>query len=106
VRLVVIESPYAGDVERNVAYARRALRDCFTRGESPAASHLLYTQIFNDDYPEQRRWGVEAGHAWIRVADAVAVYDDYGISKGMQQGIAAAEKHGIPIEYRKINGDT
>jgi hypothetical protein len=26
-RLVILESPYAGDVEANVAYARRCLRD-------------------------------------------------------------------------------
>jgi hypothetical protein len=43
-RRVIIESPYSGDVETNVAYARAALRDCLSRGEAPLASHLLYTQ--------------------------------------------------------------
>lgn len=41
-RRVVIESPYAGDVERNVRYARASLSDCLRRGEAPLASHLLY----------------------------------------------------------------
>ena len=38
-RLVVVESPYAGDVEANLAYLRRAMRDCLLRGEAPFASH-------------------------------------------------------------------
>ena len=33
-RLVILESPYAGDIERNVAYARACLRDSLLRGEA------------------------------------------------------------------------
>ena len=43
-RLVIFESPYAGDVEANTEYARRCVRDSLMRGEAPIASHLLYTQ--------------------------------------------------------------
>src|SRR3989344_992162 len=32
-RLVILESPYAGDVELNVAYARDCLHDCLMRGK-------------------------------------------------------------------------
>ncbi len=35
-RLVIIESPYAGAVETNVAYARAAVRDSLLRGEAPS----------------------------------------------------------------------
>ena len=54
--LVIIESPYAGDIKANIAYARRAVRDSLERGEFPIASHLLYTQpgILNDDIPSER----------------------------------------------------
>ena len=41
-RRVILESPYAGNVEENVAYARAAVRDSLLRGEAPIASHLLY----------------------------------------------------------------
>lgn len=41
---VILESPYAGDVERNLTYARECVRDSLSRGEAPIASHLLYTQ--------------------------------------------------------------
>ena len=52
--LVVIESPYAGDVERNLTYVRRAMRWCLDKGLDPFASHLLYTQdgVLDDDDPE------------------------------------------------------
>lgn len=44
-RLVVVESPYAGDVKRNEEYARRAMADCLARGEAPFASHLLWPRF-------------------------------------------------------------
>ena len=32
---VIIESPYAGDVEKNLRYLRAAMHDCLMRGEAP-----------------------------------------------------------------------
>lgn len=103
-RLVILESPYAGDVERNIAYARRCVRDALTRGEAPIASHLLYTQdgILNDDVPAERSLGINAGLAWRAVAQASVVYVDHGISKGMEYGIEAAKAAGIPVEFRTL----
>lgn len=103
-RLVIIESPYAGDVEANVDYARAAVRDSLGRGEAPIASHLLYTQpgVLDDDKPEERQWGIDAGLAWRTVAEATIVYTDKGITKGMKYGIAKAEADGKPVEYRTL----
>lgn len=102
-RRVVIESPYSGQVQRNEEYARAAMVDCLSRGEAPIASHLLGPQVLNDLNPAQREIGISAGHAWIPVTDALVVYEDYGISSGMAQGIAfAAQQEGVEIEYRKI----
>lgn len=105
-KLVILESPYAGDVKRNVEYARKCIRDSLSRGEAPIASHLLYTQpgILNDDIPEERQWGIDAGLTWKVVADLSVVYTDYGVTKGMEYGIKAAEEAGIPVEYREILG--
>lgn len=106
--LVVIESPFAGatpdEVERNIAYARAAVRDSLMRGESPIASHLLYTQddILRDDIPSERTLGIEAGLAWLRAANLSAVYQDRGISRGMKQGIERAQEFGIPVTYRNL----
>jgi len=101
---VILESPFAGDVERNIEYARACVRDSLSRGEAPIASHLLYTQpgILDDDIEEERMWGINAGLAWKDAADLHVVYTDYGITRGMQYGIDYAVENKIPIEYRKI----
>jgi hypothetical protein len=103
-KLVILESPFAGDVERNIAYARACVRDSLSRGEAPIASHLLYTQegILDDTIPHERQWGIDAGLAWKAVAHASVVYIDHGITRGMQYGIDAAKAAGIPVEFRKI----
>lgn len=101
-RKVVIESPFAGDVERNVKYAKLCLADSLKRGEAPFLSHLLYTLVLDDNEPEQRKQGIEAGLEWGKEADLRAVYVDYGISEGMKLGIEAAKKLRQPIEYRRI----
>ena len=104
-RLVVIESPYAGNVEDNERYARACMADSLARGEAPFASHLLYTQqgVLDDTSPAERDLGMRAGFAWGVGADAVAVYTDRGISAGMRAGIERAEAIGLPIEYRRLD---
>lgn len=106
-RLVIVESPFAGDVEANIQYARRCVRDSLSRGEAPIASHLLYTQqgILDDDIPSERQWGIDAGLAWRGVAEASVVYVDRGISKGMEYGMAAAKEAGMPVEIRSIGDE-
>ena len=104
-KLVVVESPYAGEIDENVTYARACVRDALSRGEAPIASHLLYTQpgILRDEIPSERQWGIDAGLAWRSVAHATVVYTDRGISGGMRYGIKAAEDAGIPIVYRRLH---
>lgn len=101
---VIVESPFAGDVERNIRYARAAMRDCLLRGETPYASHLLYTQegVLDDEVPEDRELGIRAGFHWREVAEKTVVYQDFGISRGMQFGIEDAARRGCPVEYRTI----
>jgi hypothetical protein len=103
-RRVILESPYAGDVEANVAYARWCLRDCLIRGEAPIASHLLYTQpgVLDDKVPGERALGIEAGLTWGTEAEATVVYTARGISSGMKYGIERAKKEGRPVEHRNV----
>ena len=103
-RRVVLESPFSGDIRANLAYARACLRDCLLRGESPVASHCLLTQegVLNDADPIERAVGINAGHAWMHVCDAVVVYTDLGISEGMKAGINSALFHGIAVEKRSL----
>lgn len=105
-KLVLVESPYAGEVERNRLYAKLALRDSLLRGEAPFASHLLYTQMLHDTVPDNRRVGIEAGLAWGAMAQLTAVYEDYGVSKGMQLGIESAIALNRPVEARRLPRET
>jgi hypothetical protein len=103
VRRIILESPYAGDVDANVAYARACVRDAVMRGDAPIASHLLFTQpgILRDELVAERKLGIAAGLAWVGAAEAMVLYIDRGISPGMQQAREIAELAGIPVEERR-----
>jgi hypothetical protein len=105
-RLVIVESPYAGEIVTNVRYARAAVRDCFLRGEYPIASHLLYTQvgILDDHDKAERALGIEAGLAWGKAASRSVVYTDRGITDGMKLGIERATLEGRVVEMRTVPG--
>lgn len=101
---VIIETPYAGNIELNLQYLRACLHDSLKRGEAPYASHGLYTQpgVLRDHLPLERAFGIRAGFAWREVAELTVVYADLGISKGMQYGIDDAIKCGCVIEHRML----
>lgn len=99
---VLLESPYSGEVDRNIQYAKQCMLDSIKRGESPMVSHLLYTQVLNDDIIEQRIIGIQAGHSWMDCVETVVVYADFGISGGMARAIGLASSKGIPVEERRI----
>ena len=101
--LVIIESPYAGNVEANKAYLKRCVLDSLSRGESPYASHGFFTQFLDDLKPDERTLGIEAGLAWSKVADYVAFYVDRGMSNGMNYAMEQHKKAGRRIEIRKLD---
>lgn len=107
---VVLESPYAAPTEagvaENVAYAKRAAMDCLKRGEAPIASHLLWPQegLLREAEPAERALGIQAGFAWMPSAELVVLYVDRGISGGMANARLFAQKIGIPVEERRLDG--
>lgn len=105
-RKVIVESPYAGDVETNLRYLRACLRDCLLRGEAPFASHAIYTQpgVLDDKNTAEREHGIVAGFTWRKAADATVVYTDLGMSNGMKYGLTDAAQAQCPIEFRSLPG--
>jgi len=103
-KLVMLESPFAGEVEENIEYARKCMAHSLSLGEAPIASHLIYTQkgILDDDIQAERDKGIAAGLYWGHQADMIAVYTDRGISGGMQQAIDHYSALGKAIEFRQI----
>ena len=96
---VILESPYAGNIKRNVAYAEMCLKDSLNRGEAPLASHLLYPRVLNDKKKKERRMGIDAGLAWMKCADLHVFYIDFGYSEGM---LYAKAHSNLKIEERRI----
>ena len=101
-KLTVVESPFAGDIERNIRYARLCCLDCIRRNEMPYASHLLLTQVLDDTIGAERALGMSVGFAWAEHGELIAVYEDFGISGGMRAGIANAIARSQAIEYRRL----
>lgn len=100
---VIIESPYAGNVKRNIEYLKLCMKDCIKRGEVPFAGHLLYTQVLDDNIQEERNLGIQFHLEWIKFCDKVIVYDDFGISDGMMKGIEFAKECNKEIIYRSLD---
>lgn len=88
-KLVAIESPLAGDFERNRRYALWCAYHCRTLGEAAYASHLFYTQFLDDESADDREFGIAAGLLWSAHADFRAFYVDLGMSPGMHRALQA-----------------
>ena len=72
------------------------------RGEAPFVSHLLYTQVLEDNLPEDRELGMQMALLWATKAEFTAVYKDFGISAGMERGIEHAKSYHRDIMYRNL----
>jgi len=100
--IVIVESPYAGDVEANLAYARQACANCLGRGEVPYASHLFFPQFLDDLAPAEREMGMTAGYAFWGHAKLITFYTDRGWSGGMKRAFERVTKLGAAWETRSI----
>lgn len=107
-RRVYIETPYNAPtpegIVRNIKFLWACMLDSVSRGEAPFASHAVYTQFLSDRIPEHRDIGIECGLAWAQVgAEATVLYENLGISEGMERGIRVARYEGRPVESRKLD---
>ena len=64
-------------------YAQKLTRLAIENGFAPVTVHLYLTQIYNDDIPDERRQGLEAGQAILRQCKYVLVGNAKGYSGGM-----------------------
>lgn len=96
--LLYIISPYAGDIQGNVAFAIRCCRMAIRQGYTPIAVHLLYPQILNDQDPAERAVGLELGLDILRHCSAAWVCGTR-VSQGMEGEIQTAQQLGIPVQY-------
>jgi len=114
--IVVLESPYSGDIPLNVAYAQRAMFDARCRGETVIIPHLLWTQHhlapnhFVSDYTDKFLLSANGGRdiafeqikALREIADCVVFYVDRGYSSGMLLAKKHCQEKGIYFKERKL----
>lgn len=118
-RFVSIESPFHSEdediIRRNICYAIQATKHAaIEHNEIGYPSHLIYTQLANGgnhyyvgDHIEDK-WGVGRDKTIAftnnlrQRADYIVLYTDFGISRGMQFAIDAAEAKGLEVVERRL----
>lgn len=98
-QVVYIASPYAGDTDANIAFAKQAALYAMSKHYVPFVPHLQFPAFLNDNIPSQRTLGIQANLELLRRCDELWVFDYKGISAGMQQEITYANQHSIPVKY-------
>lgn len=95
-KLIYMASPYAGDIEKNTKFAKRACRHVMNEGHAFFAPHLLYPQLLNDANPQERQAGLAMGLAVLPRCDELWCYGEH-ISHGMLLEIQEADRLGISV---------
>lgn len=99
-RRIIIESPYAGDIEHNLAYLDLCIQDAVSRGETPYASHKVLPGALSE--ATQREVGIACGYEWWGAADEVVFYTDLGWSPGMYKALYRAQDLAMPYTIRTL----
>ncbi|MFP3153616.1 hypothetical protein LQZ18_04155 [Lachnospiraceae bacterium ZAX-1] len=97
--IAYICSPYRAkndeELTRNIEYAQELQRDALLKGYAPIVPHLSLTQSLDDNDPQERKIGIDAGLELLEICDGILVGDRYGISEGMEAEIKKAEELGF-----------
>lgn len=100
-RTCYICSPYRAkteaELDNHIDYAQEITSKAMAAGLAPITPHLYLTQVTNDEIPEQRARGLEAGQALLLLCDCLLIGNRYGVSAGMQAEIKLAEQQGVAI---------
>lgn len=115
--VVFIESPYSGDIDRNMRYLALCMADAaLLFDECPYASHGLMTQhprakaTFVSDYDAKwnvvtRDGAIEMSHRIRHRSDRTVFYVDRGWSRGMLAAKEYCEANNLPYSVRALKID-
>lgn len=96
-KIIYIASPYAGDVKKNIEFAKEASQYVITTGNAFFCPHLLYPQFLDDNNPEERKLGLNMGKQLLLKCDELWAFGNR-ISQGMFEEIEFARQHDIPVK--------
>ena len=100
-RRAYICSPLSGNISGNIENAKRYARYIFKCGMAPVIPHF-YALVLNDEIPDERKLGMQAGISLLWVCDEVWVFGNQ-ITDGMKKEIRFAEKLNIKVRYISEN---
>ena len=96
-KFIYISAPLRGDVETNIAYAKKKAREVFEEGHIPICPHLIFASIADPKNPEEDKKAMDMCLHLIDRCNEVRVYGTEW-TEGMWQEIHYAEKQKIPIK--------
>lgn len=97
-KYVFVCTPYTGNIEVNIAFARQACFYAICCGYTPFAPHLVYPDIIPDNDPGWRAVGISMGCDWLAMCDELWACGP-GLTAGMRTEIDYANDMGIPVRY-------
>ena len=95
-KLIYVASPFSGDVEKNIEYAREACRAVMNCGHAFFAPHLLYPSFLDDTVPEERKRGMDMGLKALARCDELWAFGPE-LSAGMRTEMKEAKRLNIPV---------
>lgn len=101
---VYICSPLGGNVAAHLEQAKRYTLYALKCGMAPVVPHF-YALVLDDDKPEERELGRQAGMNLLWLCDELWVFGDV-ISEGMEAEIRFCKNLNLPVRYladREIN---
>lgn len=105
-KLVYICAPLRGEVEKNIAFARRKAKEVFQKGDIPVCPHLMFPPIADPTNPAEDKAAMEMGLKLLEKCQQLNVYGSVW-TEGMWDEIRHAERLGIPIMAdQKVMGRT
>ena len=96
--IVYVCSPYAGNVEKNVAAAQEYCKYVVGRACIPIAPHLFFPQFMDDNKPDDRELAAMMSLALLKKCTEIWVFGD-NITAGMQREIRKAKQNQMSIRY-------
>ncbi len=111
-KVVLIETPYSGDIEGNIAFCRKCMLDSWKKKEIPIATHLLWTNFHGDFVADDDKDNTVMGREWAlqcgdmlrhKKTDLVVFYIDKGWSSGMKHAMEQCLRRNIPREIRYLD---
>ncbi|HZK01029.1 MAG TPA: DUF3310 domain-containing protein [Tissierellaceae bacterium] len=92
-KLIYVCSPYSGDIEYNVEFARKASRFVVDQGHIPITPHLFLPQFISEE--TERELAMEINIELLEICDELWFFGDK-LSDGMAYEIRFAKEHGTP----------